>query len=283
MEITLLSYLSAVLRVEWNLTSTQAASISSCVFAGQFVGTLILGPLGDRIGRRPVFILTAAIITTFGIATAIVSNYASLLIVRTLLGFGVGGFVVPFDILTEFLPAERRGTHLLAVEYFWTFGSLLVSFCAYITIGSGGTWNVFVLLCSIPALVAVISAFCCVPESPRWLVAEGRKSEALAILRQAAVKNGKDPMVLFPHEIQIADDDEVGKSSFTELLKVRDWNDVVYVARYPFLFFGLSSSRLLFWKYHIYSQSGETLLFCFGLPGEFLQHRISESKSACLH
>lgn len=60
MEVMLLSFLSIVLQVEWNLTRDETASIASVVFAGALTGTLILGPTADKLGRKPMFTLTAA-------------------------------------------------------------------------------------------------------------------------------------------------------------------------------------------------------------------------------
>ena len=64
-----------------------------------------------------------------------------------MVGFGVGGLTVPFDILAEFLPAESRGKNLLVIEYFWTIGVLFVVMIAYNTLGHGeqsGNWRLFV-------------------------------------------------------------------------------------------------------------------------------------------
>jgi Sugar (and other) transporter len=96
MEILLLTFLAVVLQSQWpNVSDTDVALLTSCVFIGAMIGTLALGPLGDRIGRKPVFTLTAAIICTFGFLTAAVHNFTALLIVRFMVGFGVGGLTVP--------------------------------------------------------------------------------------------------------------------------------------------------------------------------------------------
>jgi MFS family permease len=61
MEILLLSFLTVVLQQDWKSTETQASTITFSVFAGALLGSLTLGPLGDSIGRRPVFSLAACI------------------------------------------------------------------------------------------------------------------------------------------------------------------------------------------------------------------------------
>ena len=156
MEVLLLSFLAVVLRAVWNLTDHQAATITSAVFVGALLGTLVLGTLGDKWGRKPVFTLTAAIICISGFLTAVANNFATLLAFRFLVGFGVGGLTVPFDTLAgglethdddslavggaqflfncvltlsvslcaEFVPNSHRGSNLLLIEYFWTAGTL---------------------------------------------------------------------------------------------------------------------------------------------------------------
>jgi MFS family permease len=207
MEVLLLSFLAVILRVEWNLTERQTDTIISVVFAGAFIGTLILGPLGDRIGRKPVFTITAAIIAVFGLGTALVTNYEWLLITRFLVGFGVGGLTVPFDTLAEFVPTSHRGRNLLYIEFFWTAGTLLVPVFAWWSLGEGADdgygWRFFVVLCAIPCVFSTILGLIYVPESPRWLLTQGRHDKALNILRKAAARNGQNPMVAFPQGTQL--------------------------------------------------------------------------------
>lgn len=100
--------------------------------------------------------------------------------------------LVPFDTLAEFLPAQKRGTNLLLIEYFWTVGCLLVIVFAQFTLAHGkANWRLFVILCSLPCVVSIFLGYFFVPESVRWLVSMGRNAEALEILRDAARMNGK--------------------------------------------------------------------------------------------
>ena len=82
MEVLLLSFLAVAVQKEWELNDAQAATITSVVFAGALLGTLTLGRLGDNIGRRPVVILTAVLITVFGVGTAFTTSYQTLLLDR---------------------------------------------------------------------------------------------------------------------------------------------------------------------------------------------------------
>ena len=221
MQVLLLSFLSQVLRAEWGLSDQRTASITSVLFFGAMLGTLIMGPLADRQGRKPVFLIAASIISVFGLAVGFVTGYWSLLAMIFMVGVGVGGLTVPFDILAEFLPAESRGKNLLLIEYFWTLGVLLVVTLAYLTLGNGGTddgsgggnWRLFVMLSSLPCCLSVLLGFLWVPESPRWLCTMDRCDQAMDIVRQAAQVNGLDVEFLFPEGMHLAPEEEE-ESSF---------------------------------------------------------------------
>ncbi len=227
MQVLLLSFLSEVLRLEWNLTNDETALITSMLFIGAIFGTLLLGPLADKKGRKPIFILAGSIISIFSLAVAFCTNYWSLLSMLFMVGFGVGGLTVPFDILAECIPSHSRGKNLLVIEYFWTMGVLFVVMVAYFSLGDGGDgrdghshWRGFVIICSMPCFASVLMGYYLVPESPRWLCTVGRCEEALWILRQAAKANGHDPDILFPEGIEIMAEEEE-EVNFLELFSPR--------------------------------------------------------------
>mmetsp|Transcript_12872 Transcript_12872/g.32426 ORF Transcript_12872/g.32426 Transcript_12872/m.32426 type:complete len:242 (+) Transcript_12872:242-967(+) len=122
MEYLLLSYLAVILKSQWDLSEGQSDFIASVVFLGALVGTLVLTPLGDKWGRKIIFLLTSSIISIFGVLSAFCTNYTQILIVRFLVGFGIGGLTVPYDTLGEFMPNSRRGKNMLSTSFFLDFG-----------------------------------------------------------------------------------------------------------------------------------------------------------------
>jgi hypothetical protein len=98
-QFVLLSFITMVVQQQWHLSNQMTASITSCIFLGAFCGTLVLGPAADSVGRRPIFLLSAAMMTVFGMGIAVTENYWALIFMVFLVGFGVGGSIVPFDVL----------------------------------------------------------------------------------------------------------------------------------------------------------------------------------------
>lgn len=64
--------------------------------------------MADLYGRRRGFIGAASVISLAGLASGLAPSYGWLLALRGLVGFGLGGSSVPFDLLAEFCPPKER-------------------------------------------------------------------------------------------------------------------------------------------------------------------------------
>jgi MFS transporter, putative metabolite:H+ symporter len=190
MEVSLLSFISICAGSEWDLGNAEIASITGAVFGGQILGSAVWGPVADRFGRRTSFFLAYFLITTAGAASAFAPNLVALIGMqansirslslklpfylsirsysgfRAVVGFGVAGATVPFDLLAEFLSAEKRGQYLIQIEYYWTVGSLFVAGLAWGILGSMG-WRALTLITVLPVLVVSVACAFILPESPR--------------------------------------------------------------------------------------------------------------------
>ena len=207
-EVNLLAFVSVCAGVDWNLPSAQIASITSSVFAGQFFGGLFWGPVADYIGRKKAFQLVVTIISVCGFCSSFSPNYFTLIILRMMAGFGIGGLTVPFDLLAEFVPSKKRGEYLMKMEYFWTLGSLFVSSMAWALLSKYG-WRTLTMINSTPTIIVSIIGACFIPESPRWLLEVGRKEEAVAAVRSAMETNG---LLNYPN-FELIDEEHLNTSS----------------------------------------------------------------------
>jgi MFS family permease len=226
MQVILMSFLALVLQNEWGLNKSETASVTSLLFAGAMFGTLVLGPLADRLGRRPVFLIAAFIISVFGFLTSLATNSWVLMVTVLGIGFGVGGLTIPFDLLSEFLPSQGRGVNLLLIEYFWTIGCLYVVVVAFFTLHDGRNhWRIFIALCSLPCFLAMLVGYFYVPESARWLSSEGRRDDAMKVLRDAAYANGLDMNITFPEGMGLIPEKVDKEATLADLLKPQ-WREI---------------------------------------------------------
>lgn len=215
MEVSLLSFISECAGDEWNLSSIQIANIASAGFAGQLIGSFAWGQFADKFGRRKAFLLACILISIFGLLSGYSPTYVWLIIFRSIVGFGIAGLIVPFDLLAEFLPLSHRGRFLIMIEYFWTIGGLFVTGIAWGTLSDRG-WRMLTYLTAIPVIVTSIFSLMFLSESPRWLLMQGRHNDAKEILKNAAKMNGITiSEYVLEDELSLA----VGDSDFVEIEK----------------------------------------------------------------
>ncbi|CAM2149834.1 MFS transporter [Paraburkholderia tropica] len=195
-EIFLVSSIGSALQNEYGLDghSTGFKLLLASAFIGMFFGSLCLGSLADRIGRRRAFLLTLVWYSAFSLLAAFSVNAGMLVICRFLTGVGVGAiYPVADSYLSEILPKDRRG-RLAAWAYTTSYIAVpLVGFLAVwlnpLHLGGVAGWRVILAIGSLGA-VFVLAIKHRLPESPRWLLAQGRADEARATLGRFADSAG---------------------------------------------------------------------------------------------
>ena len=190
MEMMLLSFLGPSVRCEWGVSPMQEGRLTSVVFVGMLFGAPTWGIVADARGRRVAFFATTIITFVAGLASAFSPSFGFLLFARTLVGFGLGGVPTAFALFMEFLPAGNRGKWLVAIEVFWTLGSVVEAGLAW-AILPRHSWRVLLLASTAP-LALLLCVMWIVPESPHYLAARGDAAGAAETLRRVSRANGRD-------------------------------------------------------------------------------------------
>ncbi len=162
---------------------------------GAAVGAFLGGRIADRIGRVAVMKIAAVLFFISAIAAGIAPNLEILILGRVIGGFGVGiASVIAPAYIAEIAPARIRGRlgslQQLAIVT-GIFLSLLVDYALAETAGGSAqmlwlgmeAWRWMFIMMMIPAVVYGVLSFT-IPESPRYLVANGRYAEARDVLAQ---------------------------------------------------------------------------------------------------
>jgi putative MFS transporter len=187
-EILLLAFALPAISAEFGLSRAAGGLLVTSTFLGMLVGAWFWGLVADRVGRRAGFQLTVLIFAVFGTLSALAPNPSTLMVLRALTGFGLGGALpLDFALYAEYLPSRNRGRDLVLLESFWALGTIAAAGLALLLVPTVG-WRPLLASSALAAgLVWWIRRQ--VPESPRYLAASGRPAEARQVLAQVAEAN----------------------------------------------------------------------------------------------
>ena len=185
MDAAIVAFLLPELRRVFDLSNGQLGLVGSATPFGFLFGAALAGVLGDRIGRKKVMLSALAIYAVFSVVAALAPSYEVFLGARVLAGLGTGAesaIIAPY--LSEFVPAARRGWFVGALAGFFSFGFLAAALIGrFIVPASDQGWRWAQLITAVPILL-VLWWRRGLPESPRWLTAQGRSAEADRIVMQ---------------------------------------------------------------------------------------------------
>ena len=190
MEILLVGFVAPIFTGLWGLDGRMQGLVNSAALAGSLCGSLVLGRMADRIGRRAIFQSSILWYAAFTAVTALAWGPWSVMTFRFLAGLGLGGMlVVDPSMLTEYLPPQRRGRLLVFLDFWWPVGLLMATGLSYIFLGptfdrfGDWSWRYLFLAASFPAFLAFVARRT-LPESPYFLARQGRKQEAAEVLTE---------------------------------------------------------------------------------------------------
>lgn len=171
-----------------DLTPLTQGVVTSSLLIGAAIGALVAGRASDSWGRRRT-IVGLAVLFFLGAVGCVAAPTAEVMIAfRFVLGIAVGGASVTVPVyLSEMAPTERRGALSGRNEVMIAVGQLL-AFVINAIIGSAfyevdGHWRIMLAVAALPAL-ALFFGMLRMPESPRWLLAQGDRGAALAVLQR---------------------------------------------------------------------------------------------------
>uniref|UniRef100_A0A8C6TW84 Major facilitator superfamily (MFS) profile domain-containing protein n=1 Tax=Neogobius melanostomus TaxID=47308 RepID=A0A8C6TW84_9GOBI len=175
---TIVTEFDLVCHDEWKQPFT-----ASVLYAGITCGSLLTGELSDKYGRKPILFATMAVQTIFTLIQVFANSWILFTILLFFNGLGqMSNYVAALVLGAEILIGHARVVYSsAAVNSSFALGYMMLPLLGYCL----RDWRSLLLGMALPGLL-YIPMWWLIPESPRWLLYQGKVQEAEAIFRKAA-------------------------------------------------------------------------------------------------
>lgn len=180
----------ALIKSEWHPSTVAISLVSSTALIASAFGAVFFGRLADKLGRKKIYGLEVLLLAGGAIGTALAPNIFWLIVLRAILGFGVGGdYPVSATIMSEYAGRKHRGRMVAMVFSMQAVGLIVGPLVAVGLLESGMShdliWRIMLALGAVPAL-AVFKLRRQIHETPRFALAVGDHEHAQHAARRAS-------------------------------------------------------------------------------------------------
>ncbi|XP_043250593.1 synaptic vesicle glycoprotein 2B-like isoform X2 [Colletes gigas] len=258
--ITSIGFILPSAACDFQMTTVDKGRLSAAPMLGMLAGSYIWGCYAAIKGRRLSLLVALFLHGISELLASVVPLYWVFLFLKFLSGAAMNGqSAVVFLYLGEFQPTKYRDKMLSWMEMAWVLGMIILAGVGWIIIPLevnmviGGvvyhSWNLFVFICSLPALLAG-TWLIFFPETPKYLAETGQNVQMLDVLMRMYSENSGEPPKEYTtklrncgnnnlndlvHQIMhTRDEDDVEEKSFQ--LMINDiWTKTVMILKPPFL------------------------------------------------
>ncbi|KYN34369.1 Synaptic vesicle glycoprotein 2B, partial [Trachymyrmex septentrionalis] len=197
------AYILPSAECDLNMKSEEKGLLNVAFLAGSVFSALFWGVFAGAYGRRNILLITLFGDSIVTLITSFLQNFELLLAFRVISGFLMGGpGSLVYMYLGESHAEKYRAKSICYLGFFFTLAWLILPGLAWIIIPlpisfnfygiQYNSWRLFLGAISIPTFIIAVIILT-YPESPKFLVSQGKTDEALAILQTIyAVNTGRD-------------------------------------------------------------------------------------------
>jgi len=196
-DVLVMAFTAASVSAEWALSGKQLGLLFSAGLFGMAAGSLLLAPLGDRIGRQPITLLCLAVVTVGMLASAAAQAHWQLALLRGLTGVGIGGMLASVGVIaSEYASGKWRSSCVALQATGYPIGATLGGLAAAWLLEHHGWRMVFVFGAAMSALMIPVVLWR-LPESVDFLI-ERRPAGALGKLNRLLERMGQPRLAQLP-------------------------------------------------------------------------------------
>lgn len=181
--------------MEWNLVCDQKGMTkvtATIFFVGVMVGAAVFGILSDRYGRKRMLLFSYLLVISFAVASAFSQTYTMFAIMRFFTGLAISGIsIISIVLCVEWVDIDHRTLVGVMISLDWSTGTMLLPGIAYLV----NDWRHLTIAVTSPLVLATLTWWW-LPESARWLIANGRLDEAHYYLTSCAQANNRAEVMM---------------------------------------------------------------------------------------
>jgi AAHS family 4-hydroxybenzoate transporter-like MFS transporter len=164
----------------WGVSPAELGPVFGAGLLGMLVGSIVLGAMADRVGRRPVLVGATVFYGLCMLATTLVQSVPEFLVIRFLTGLGIGGVMGnAIALVSEYSPQKHRASLMTWVSCGFTGGAIAGGLLCAALLPSMGWRSVFLVGGILPLVIAV-AMLRYLPESLQLMVLKQRSPERIA-------------------------------------------------------------------------------------------------------
>ncbi|KAL9895225.1 uncharacterized protein ACN2A1_006007 isoform 2-T2 [Glossina fuscipes fuscipes] len=206
---TAISYILPIAECDLKLTLLNKGALNAVTYAGMITSAIVWGYLADTQGRKKILVIGCLADAISSACCSLSQNFQMLIVFKFIEGFAANGpCAVLFTYLTEFHNAKNRPRLSMILGLIQSFASLILPMLAWLILPQDWdfitqssfkvhTWQIFLFICGLPSLLSGI-IFLVLPESPKFLMSQGRNTEALNVFQQIYAVNRRQSKDLYP-------------------------------------------------------------------------------------
>ncbi len=179
-DIQAVAFVAPGLLTQWGITRVALGPVLAAGLVGMAAGSVLLGPLGDRIGRRAAMASSLMLVAAGSMISTFASDPGELALYRFMTGLGIGGSIPSATaLMMEFAPLRTRNLAVSITVVGVPIGGVLGAEVAARLLPSFGWQAVFVAGAILPAGLG-LAIWLLMPESPKFLARRPARSAELA-------------------------------------------------------------------------------------------------------
>jgi benzoate transport len=196
-DILSISFASPGIATEWGIDRAALGIVLSMELIGMAIGSIVLGGVADKIGRRPTILGCLSVMAVGMFMATTVTGLVDLSIWRVVTGLGIGGMLAAINaVAAEFASTRRRHLSVSLMSIGYPVGAVLGGTVAARLL-QGNDWrSVFYFGAGVTATLIPITYFL-MPESVHWL-ARKQPDGALQRINRAMARMGHAPVSTLP-------------------------------------------------------------------------------------